>query len=128
MAVSLHCQRPSALIPSSFLSSTPKDSPFSIALLWKIPAVPPLRLHPSLRFASAAVKATLSTVDHSSTSAPGKDRKLLLEVKDLTAVIAETKQEILEGVNLTICEGEVNSLPPPPPPPPYSLILTCFHF
>jgi Fe-S cluster assembly ATP-binding protein len=31
----------------------------------------------------------------------------LLEVKDLTAVIAESKQEILKGVNVVLYEGEV---------------------
>ena len=34
-------------------------------------------------------------------------KKLVLEVKDLTAVIAETGKEILNGVNLSIYEGEV---------------------
>lgn len=31
----------------------------------------------------------------------------LLEVRDLRAVIAESRQEILKGVNLVIYEGEV---------------------
>ncbi|KAL4616233.1 hypothetical protein ACB092_07G184100, partial [Castanea dentata] len=35
---------------------------------------------------------------------------LLLEVKGLTAVIAESKQQILKGVNLTIYEGEVHAI------------------
>ncbi|KAL0911516.1 hypothetical protein M5K25_019664 [Dendrobium thyrsiflorum] len=33
--------------------------------------------------------------------------RVLLEVKDLTAIVAESRQEILRGVNLTINEGEV---------------------
>ncbi|KAG6677667.1 hypothetical protein I3842_14G038700 [Carya illinoinensis] len=37
-------------------------------------------------------------------------KKLLLEVKDLTAVIAESKQQILKGVNLAIYEGEVHAI------------------
>ena len=31
----------------------------------------------------------------------------LLEVRDLRAVIAESRQEILKGVNLVVYEGEV---------------------
>ncbi|KAA0065344.1 ABC transporter I family member 6 [Cucumis melo var. makuwa] len=39
-----------------------------------------------------------------------RQKSLLLEVKDLTAVIAETKQEILKGVNLVVYEGEVHAI------------------
>lgn len=38
------------------------------------------------------------------------EKKLLLQVKDLTAVIAESKQEILKGVNLTVYQGEVHAI------------------
>ena len=38
----------------------------------------------------------------------GEARKIpLLEVKDLRAVIVESRQEILKGVNLVVYEGEV---------------------
>ncbi|KAA0047128.1 ABC transporter I family member 6 [Cucumis melo var. makuwa] len=37
-------------------------------------------------------------------------KSLLLEVKDLTAVIAETKQEILKDVNFVVYEGEVHTI------------------
>ncbi|XP_059666866.1 ABC transporter I family member 6, chloroplastic-like [Cornus florida] len=40
----------------------------------------------------------------------GDSPKLLLEVKDLSAVIAESKQPILKGVNLTVYEGEVHAI------------------
>ncbi|PIN14025.1 putative ABC-type transport, ATPase component/CCR4 associated factor [Handroanthus impetiginosus] len=47
-------------------------------------------------------------------SSSGSDRggapKLLLEVKELSAVIAESKQPILKGVNLTVHEGEVHAV------------------
>lgn len=33
---------------------------------------------------------------------------VILEVKDLHAEIADSGQEILRGVNLTMCEGEVH--------------------
>lgn len=36
--------------------------------------------------------------------------RVLLEVKDLTAIVAESRQEILRGVNLTINEGEVHAI------------------
>ncbi|XP_050944415.1 probable ATP-dependent transporter ycf16 [Cucumis melo] len=43
-------------------------------------------------------------------SDPHSQKSLLLEVKNLTAVIAETKQEILKGVNLVVYEGEVHAI------------------
>lgn len=49
-------------------------------------------------------------MDRSATPVESGDKKLLLEVKDLTAVIAETGQEILKGVNLAIYEGEVHAV------------------
>ncbi|KAL8520334.1 hypothetical protein ACS0TY_011035 [Phlomoides rotata] len=54
-------------------------------------------------------RATVS-VDSPSSSATnrGGAPKLLLEVKDLSAVIADSKQQILKGVNLTVHEGEVH--------------------
>ncbi|KAL7108590.1 hypothetical protein ACP275_06G121800 [Erythranthe tilingii] len=49
-----------------------------------------------------------------SSSSAAADRvgppKLLLEVKDLTAIIADSKQTILKGVNLTVREGEVHAV------------------
>lgn len=63
-----------------------------------------------LRFQSLACRGTLA-IDSSSTfgvdHGDGVPPKLLLEVKDLTAVIAESKQQILKGVNLVVREGEV---------------------
>ena len=35
---------------------------------------------------------------------------VILEVNDLHAEIAESGQEILRGVNLTMCEGEVHAI------------------
>jgi hypothetical protein len=40
-----------------------------------------------------------------------KDSKVLLEVKGLTAVVADTGKEILRGVDLIIRQGEVSYLP-----------------
>ncbi|KAL0382234.1 UNVERIFIED_CONTAM: ABC transporter I family member 6, chloroplastic [Sesamum calycinum] len=54
-----------------------------------------------LRAAVAVESPSFSSADRD--GAP----KLLLEVKDLSAVIVESKQPILKGVNLTVHEGEV---------------------
>ncbi|KAK4480654.1 hypothetical protein RD792_013732 [Penstemon davidsonii] len=55
------------------------------------------------------LRATVSVdVPSSSTADAGGAPKLLLEVKDLSAVITESKQSILKGVNLTMFEGEVH--------------------
>ncbi|GFP86635.1 ABC transporter i family member 6 chloroplastic [Phtheirospermum japonicum] len=56
--------------------------------------------------ASVAVETTSS----SAAADRGGSPKLLLEVKDLSAVIAESKQPILKGVNLTVHEGEVHAV------------------
>jgi Fe-S cluster assembly ATP-binding protein len=39
-----------------------------------------------------------------------KNNQPLIEIKELKAVIAETNQEILKGVNLVINEGEVHAI------------------
>uniref|UniRef100_A0A2P2KFI1 ABC transporter domain-containing protein n=1 Tax=Rhizophora mucronata TaxID=61149 RepID=A0A2P2KFI1_RHIMU len=39
-----------------------------------------------------------------------KKKKPLLEVKDLTAALANSEQEILKGVNLVVYEGEVHAI------------------
>ncbi|WOL06220.1 hypothetical protein Cni_G14952 [Canna indica] len=62
--------------------------------------------------ASPRVKATL-TVDSPTTggaSSPNGPPIVLLEVKDLKAVIKESGQEILRGVNLIINEGEIHAI------------------
>ncbi|KAL3718119.1 hypothetical protein ACJRO7_003280 [Eucalyptus globulus] len=70
--------------------------------------LPALRSAPLRRF---AVRAALSTADRSAAPVEsGGGKELLLEVRDLTAVIAETGQEILKGVDLTIYEGEVHAI------------------
>ncbi|KAK8943230.1 hypothetical protein KSP39_PZI009622 [Platanthera zijinensis] len=61
---------------------------------------------------SQATAATL-TVDYRT---PGEETldtgppRILLEVRDLTAIVAESRQEILRGVNLIINEGEVHAI------------------
>ncbi|KAF6168709.1 hypothetical protein GIB67_026595 [Kingdonia uniflora] len=64
-----------------------------------------------------SLKANVSLTNNSpltTTSTSGlsdnEKGKVLLEVKDLTAVIAESKQQILKGVNLVVREGEVHAI------------------
>ncbi|XP_043702118.1 ABC transporter I family member 6, chloroplastic [Telopea speciosissima] len=78
---------------------------------------------PSLRSSSSSSSSpwnhrflTLNTslhVDSPATSgidSEGESPEVLLEVKDLTAVIAESKEQILNGVNLVIYQGEVHAI------------------
>ncbi|KAK6271253.1 hypothetical protein POUND7_008351 [Theobroma cacao] len=65
------------------------------------PHMPSLR---SVTCSLSAVEAPTSTVGLDDSKTP------LLEVKGLTAVIAETKQEILKGVNLVVHQGEIHAI------------------
>uniref|UniRef100_A0A2K1YZP4 Uncharacterized protein n=1 Tax=Populus trichocarpa TaxID=3694 RepID=A0A2K1YZP4_POPTR len=56
---------------------------------------------------TAAVSAAETT---GSTGTDSGEKKPLFEVKDLTAVIAESKQEIPKGVNVLVYEGEVHAI------------------
>ncbi|KAK6933630.1 ABC transporter-like, ATP-binding domain [Dillenia turbinata] len=104
--------RPCPSIPSAPLplpSSYP-NSRNSIFLVRRFPSLVQsshCRRSLFLPKATAAIdsQATASTVN-------GQDGlpKLLLEVKDLRAVVAESKQEILKGVNLVVYEGEVHAI------------------
>ena len=112
MALPLRCSyhTPPPSLPSSFPSSSSsshsllKFSPPN-SLKFTLPALRPRSNHHRLSLSS--VTASLSAVDSPESSHIQNEKKLLLEVKGLTAVIAESKQQILKGVNLTIYEGEV---------------------
>ncbi|XP_016470137.1 ABC transporter I family member 6, chloroplastic-like [Nicotiana tabacum] len=54
--------------------------------------------------------AIVESPSYSATGGGDDTRKLLLQVKDLSAVIAESRQPILKGVNLTVYEGEVHAV------------------
>ncbi|MCL7021726.1 hypothetical protein MKW94_001492 [Papaver nudicaule] len=59
------------------------------------------------------VKAANSVIDAPTTSSiddVNDSPKILLEVKDLTAIIIKTGEQILNGVNLVIHEGEVHAI------------------
>ncbi|WCJ19164.1 ABC transporter I family member 6 chloroplastic [Euphorbia peplus] len=101
-----------AVIPFNLSSSPPKlkSSPLNFHLFTHH-ATPSLSFRsshrrPSLHLVSAAVSAV-----HPIEASGGSSKKIpLLEVKDLTAVIAESRQEILKGVNLLVHEGEIHAV------------------
>ncbi|KAF7849425.1 hypothetical protein BT93_L0808 [Corymbia citriodora subsp. variegata] len=104
-AVSLHHSRRCALAPLPSCRIQPSSHGSLPALRSGL-----LRSAPIVS-RCAVVRAALSTADRAATPAESRgDKELLLEVKGLTAVIAETGQEILKGVDLTICEGEVHAI------------------
>ncbi|GMP92221.1 hypothetical protein CsSME_00042532 [Camellia sinensis var. sinensis] len=63
------------------------------------------RLSPTLNASLAVESPSTSGEDRG-----GDSPKLLLEVNSLSAVIAESKQPILKGVDLVIYEGEVHAI------------------
>ncbi|KAM7499469.1 hypothetical protein LguiA_023883 [Lonicera macranthoides] len=69
------------------------------------------RRFPQTRLA-LCVRATVAaeSPEISGTESGGDSPKLLLEVKDLSAVIADSRQPILKGVNLSIHEGEIHAI------------------
>ncbi|KAJ6989141.1 hypothetical protein NC653_021888 [Populus alba x Populus x berolinensis] len=68
-----------------------------------------LRLRSTRRL--PAVTASVPAVETTGTTGTDSGKKRpLLEVKDLTAVITESKQEILKGVNVVVYEGEVHAI------------------
>ncbi|XP_051121581.1 ABC transporter I family member 6, chloroplastic [Andrographis paniculata] len=67
------------------------------------------RFAPSSRTLKPRATAAVETKSPTAVGGGG-DGKLLLEVKDLSAVIAESKKTILRGVNLSIHEGEVHAV------------------
>ncbi|XP_050210498.1 ABC transporter I family member 6, chloroplastic [Mercurialis annua] len=83
-----------------------------------------LRSSPCLQFKSqshlftqpigrrSSLRLALSAPDTRTAAVVGRDseQQPLLVVKDLTAVIAESKQEILKGVNLVVRQGEIHAI------------------
>ncbi|XP_078437098.1 non-intrinsic ABC protein 7 [Wolffia australiana] len=98
------------------LPSSPSSPPSS-----NIPYIRTLSQSPASRFQFRSLRsldrfqparATLA-VDSPASDRSGVDSgsgKVLLEVKDLKAVIAETRQTVLRGINLTVREGEVHAI------------------
>ncbi|CAN0900623.1 ABC transporter I family member 6, chloroplastic [Linum grandiflorum] len=110
MAQRLNFASPShtqSLIPPNSFTSSSKSSriPFNFNFLPHSTPPPPLPCFNSRRLSVRRLTAAAAAVP---ADASGKNP--LLEVKDLTAVIAETGQEILKGVNLVVNEGEVHAI------------------
>ncbi|XP_048442402.1 ABC transporter I family member 6, chloroplastic isoform X2 [Pyrus x bretschneideri] len=100
----------SSSVPCLGSSYSPSKSPvFTGSALLR-----PLRWqssHRHLRSLTAVkVRGSLSSAAETSISGREGEKELLLEVKDLTAVIAESKQQILKGVNLSVYQGEVHAI------------------
>ncbi|KAL5711984.1 ABC transporter I member 6 [Ranunculus cassubicifolius] len=106
MAFSIYLQQP----PLSFSTSSLKISSTNSTKLINPTA---LHNHHQNRQCPTIVKSSL-TVDSSPTKTSSNKEdgssKILLEVKDLKAVIKETNQEILKGVNLVMRQGEVHAI------------------
>ncbi|XP_047316161.1 ABC transporter I family member 6, chloroplastic-like [Impatiens glandulifera] len=107
MAFLHSCYHLSPPSPSSRLYTFRKSTFNSL-----LPASPSLRRLPVSRRLSSTLTSSLA-VEHPATSGTVRSDdspKLLLEVKDLSAVIVESRQPILKGVNLVIYEGEVHAI------------------
>ncbi|KAL5974840.1 ABC transporter I member 6, chloroplastic [Asimina triloba] len=105
MALSLHL---SLAFPSA--SSRNRSSIPPAACSFRIPTSCRLLRRRRLSLSPIASVAVDSPATNFGSDSTGDAPKLLLEVKDLTAAIAESKQEILTGINLSIYEGEVHAV------------------
>ncbi|XP_074310776.1 ABC transporter I family member 6, chloroplastic [Silene latifolia] len=110
------CANPNPIL--IFSHTSPQNTP-RISNLITIPATTASRTFPSFSLSSSTSRrhhrqplfaAAASATELYSAPSHSGDKKLLLEVKDLTAVIAESQQQILNGVNLTVYEGEVHAI------------------
>ncbi|KAH9610794.1 hypothetical protein KSS87_023686 [Heliosperma pusillum] len=110
------CANPNPIL--IFSHTLPQNTP-RISNLFTIPATTASRIFPSFSLSSSSSRrrhnrpifsAAASAAAVDSTPLFSGDKKLLLEVKDLTAVIVESQQKILNGVNLTVYEGEVHAI------------------
>ncbi|KMS98405.1 hypothetical protein BVRB_4g092840 [Beta vulgaris subsp. vulgaris] len=107
----------SSSLNPSLLFSNPNTLP-QIPTLFTLSAIrsPQLRFYPLSSTHRSSVRrlpvvsGTLTVDSPTSYAGDKHGKKLLLEVKDLTAVIAESQQTILNGVNLTVFEGEVHAI------------------
>ncbi|XP_020685532.1 ABC transporter I family member 6, chloroplastic isoform X1 [Dendrobium catenatum] len=96
--------------PPSISSSSSSTRVHPNSISFKLPSR--FRSRSADRRRSYQIAATL-TVDSQTSGEKNLDTdrpRVLLEVKDLTAIVAESRQEILRGVNLTINEGEVHAI------------------
>ncbi|XP_022743199.1 ABC transporter I family member 6, chloroplastic-like [Durio zibethinus] len=108
MACQIQCTASPPL--PSLPTLTPKPLPSS-SLFFPLPLVLSSCLRSTHVPSPRPVAASLSAVESpTSTNGFGDSKTPLLEVKGLTAVIAETKQEILKGVDLVVHHGEIHAI------------------
>ncbi|KAI7750559.1 hypothetical protein M8C21_016411 [Ambrosia artemisiifolia] len=81
----------------------------STSTLFTFSTLPRNRRH-NRKFPSFKLTATLAADTTAGSVSNGGQPKLVLEVKDLTAVISESGQKILNGVNLSIYEGQIHAI------------------
>ncbi|KAE8682103.1 ABC transporter I family member 6 [Hibiscus syriacus] len=97
----------SPILPSLTFFKRKSSSTTSLSL----PLTRSVRLRSTHAPSSSPVSASLSSVEFpTSVDGLGHNKTPLLEVKGLTAVIAETKQEILKGVDLVVNHGEIHAI------------------
>ncbi|KAL9225013.1 hypothetical protein vseg_000985 [Gypsophila vaccaria] len=93
----------------TFLSHSPSQKTLKFPKFFAIPPKISIKL-PNAAARRQPPSAAATSAVNAAESAVSGEKKLLLEVRDLTAVIAESKQKILNGVNLTVYEGEVHAI------------------
>ncbi|XP_038980409.1 ABC transporter I family member 6, chloroplastic-like [Phoenix dactylifera] len=98
---------PSPPSPSLPLRTSPTDSSLITILAPHRIGRLSLRTRPPLRPKAVVAVDSLAAGGAAPRSGPPR---VLLEVKDLKAVVAESRQEILRGINLTVYEGEVHAV------------------
>ncbi|CAO2836988.1 unnamed protein product [Amaranthus hypochondriacus] len=105
----LHCS--SSQIPATLLFSrgTFSKSPFTNSRIFSS-QFRSCSLSLSNRTSLRVTAETVSVGSETSSSQSKDGKNLLLQVEDLTAVIAESQQKILNGVNLTVYEGEIHAI------------------
>ncbi|KAF5185028.1 Abc transporter i family member 6 protein [Thalictrum thalictroides] len=108
MATSLQCQVPCTARFSSFKTAPSNSRSITLTALGRLTSSCHINYHHQPLMTKASLSVELPTT--SAKDIDSDSSKILLEVKDLTAVIAETKQQILKGVNLVMREGEVHAV------------------
>ncbi|XP_010543630.1 PREDICTED: ABC transporter I family member 6, chloroplastic [Tarenaya hassleriana] len=106
-------QLPLPASSSSSLSSPSSSSSFrSVFFKLRAPRAASA-LRATRRSVSAAAYSAIDSSPSSASSVDGRDevgKRPLLEVRDLRAVIVESRQEILKGVDLVVYEGEIHAV------------------